>query len=120
MNRKEMNAQHKDVVLCRTDTVVVREPKLKVDLTRYVDEHRFVFDQAFDETSTNDRVYRGCVRPLIAAVFDRAKCTCFAYGQTGSGKTHTMMGPPKAQREADKTPAGSAGIFLLASQDIFR
>merc|ERR1719359_2560821 len=26
------------------------------------------------------------------------------------------MGPPKAQREADKTP----GIFLLAAQDIFR
>jgi len=118
MNRKEQQAQQQDVVLCRNNTVIVREPKLKVDLTRYVEEHNFLFDQTFDDTVTNEQLYCAAVRPIIDAVFHRAKCTCFAYGQTGSGKTFTMMGPPRRQCEgvADKTP----GIFHLAAQDIFR
>lgn len=118
MNRRELQAQQQDVVMCKNNQVLVREAKLKVDLTRYVEEHNFLFDHSFDENTTNDMLYNGCVRQLIDAIFSRAKCTCFAYGQTGSGKTYTMMGPPKAQREAgdDKTP----GIFLLAAQDIFR
>eukprot|EP00747_Dinoflagellata_sp_TGD_P108419 gnl/TRDRNA2_/TRDRNA2_170404_c0_seq1.p1 gnl/TRDRNA2_/TRDRNA2_170404_c0~~gnl/TRDRNA2_/TRDRNA2_170404_c0_seq1.p1 ORF type:complete len:684 (-),score=133.09 gnl/TRDRNA2_/TRDRNA2_170404_c0_seq1:92-2143(-) len=119
MNRREIAAQQQDVVECRgSNSVIVREPKLKVDLTRYVEEHTFLFDQAFDENVSNEMIYASCVRPLIDAVFQKAKCTCFAYGQTGSGKTFTMMGPPKAMREngMDKTP----GIFLLAAKDIFR
>lgn len=120
MNRNEVDNKQTDVVLCRNSAVIVREPKLKVDLTRYVEEHNFLFDQSFDETVTNEGLYQACVRPVIDAVFQRAKCTCFAYGQTGSGKTFTMMGPPKrlveGVPEKDRTP----GIFLLASQDIFR
>lgn len=120
MNRREVQAQQQDVVVCRNSAVVVREPKLKVDLTRYVEEHSFLFDQSFDETVSNEQLYCACVRPVIDAVFGRAKCTCFAYGQTGSGKTFTMMGPNKKQCEGipekDRTP----GIFLLAAQDIFR
>mmetsp|Transcript_21112 Transcript_21112/g.66721 ORF Transcript_21112/g.66721 Transcript_21112/m.66721 type:complete len:754 (-) Transcript_21112:168-2429(-) len=120
MNRREAQAQQQDVVVCRNSAVIVREPKLKVDLTRYVEEHSFLFDQSFDETVSNEQLYRSCVRPVIDAVFQRAKCTCFAYGQTGSGKTFTMMGPNKKQCEGipekDRTP----GIFLLAAQDIFR
>mmetsp|Transcript_114062 Transcript_114062/g.303210 ORF Transcript_114062/g.303210 Transcript_114062/m.303210 type:complete len:744 (-) Transcript_114062:133-2364(-) len=120
MNRREVQAQQQDVVICRNSAVVVREPKLKVDLTRYVEEHSFLFDQSFDETVSNEQLYCSCVRPVIDAVFGRAKCTCFAYGQTGSGKTFTMMGPNKKQCEGipekDRTP----GIFLLAAQDIFR
>jgi len=118
MNRREVQGQQQDVLLCRNNAVVVREPKLKVDLTRYVEEHNFLFDQTFDESVTNEMLYLSAIRPIIDAVFQRGKCTCFAYGQTGSGKTYTMMGPPKAHREGpngDKTP----GIFLLAAQDIF-
>lgn len=120
MNRGELESKQPDVVLCRNSAVIVREPKLKVDLTRYVEEHNFLFDESFDETVTNQQLYSDCVRPIIDAVFQRAKCTCFAYGQTGSGKTFTMMGPPKRLMEGlpekDRTP----GIFLLAAQDIFR
>lgn len=118
MNRREVQAGQQDVLMCRNNAVVVKEPKLKVDLTRYVEEHNFLFDQSFDESVTNEMLYCFAVRPIIDAVFQRGKCTCFAYGQTGSGKTYTMMGPPKSHREGpngDKTP----GIFLLAAQDIF-
>lgn len=120
MNRREVQAQQQDVVLCRNSAVVVREPKLKVDLTRYVEEHNFLFDQSFDETVSNEQLYGACVRPVIDAVFNRAKCTCFAYGQTGSGKTFTMMGPPKRELEGIPEKERTPGIFLLAAQDIFR
>ncbi|CAE7238568.1 Kinesin-13A [Symbiodinium microadriaticum] len=120
MNKREVQTAQQDVVMCRESAVIVREPKLKVDLTRYVEEHNFLFDQAFDETVTNESLYRSCVQPIIDAVFHRAKCTCFAYGQTGSGKTFTMMGPPKRLVENLAPEERTPGIFLLASQDIFR
>jgi len=120
MNRRELQAQQQDVVTCKNNAVIVREPKLKVDLTRYVEEHNFLFDHSFDDSVTNEQLYCTAVRPVIDAVFHKAKCTCFAYGQTGSGKTFTMMGPPRRLCEGipekDRTP----GIFLLAAQDIFR
>lgn len=116
MTKRESQSNSQDVVVCKGNAVVVREPKLKVDLTRYVEEHNFFFDSAFDETTSNEQLYIGCVRPLIDAVFKGAKCTCFAYGQTGSGKTFTMMGVTKVTSEKERV----TGIFLLASQDIFR
>jgi len=119
MNRREQQTGQADVVLCRNNSIIVREPKLKVDLTRYVEEHNFMFDQAFDETVSNEQLYCVCVQPIIDAVFNKAKCTCFAYGQTGSGKTFTMMGPPRRPGEPHDS-AATPGIFLLAAQDVFR
>ena len=40
------------------ECVLVHEPKLKVDLTKYLENQNFRFDYAFDENSTNDMVYR--------------------------------------------------------------
>ncbi|CAJ1419210.1 unnamed protein product [Effrenium voratum] len=120
MNKREVQTAQQDVVLCRDSAVIVREPKLKVDLTRYVEEHNFLFDQSFDENVSNESLYKNCVQPVIDAVFHKAKCTCFAYGQTGSGKTFTMMGPPKRLVENLAPEERIPGIFLLASQDIFR
>lgn len=119
MNRREAQSQQQDVVFCRNNQVIVREPKLKVDLTRYVEEHNFLFDQSFDEHVTNEQLYDACVRPAIDAVFSGAKCTCFAYGQTGSGKTFTMMGPHKRQTEGAADSEITPGIFLLAARDLF-
>ena len=55
------------------------------------------------------------MRPLIDALFNKAKVTCFAYGQTGSGKTYTMMGDASSDNPNNMTP----GLYLLAAQDIF-
>ena len=115
LGRREIAAKHQDVVACSNAAVFVKEPKLKVDLTRYVEEHSFQFDDAFGEEVTNDRLYNACVKPMVASMFEqKAKCTCFAYGQTGSGKTFTMLGEPSATPDDQ-----NAGIFLLASKDIF-
>lgn len=40
------------------DTVLVHEPKLKVDLTKFLENQQFRFDYAFDENSTNEIVYK--------------------------------------------------------------
>ena len=71
--------------------LVVNEPKVKVDLTKYLEKHTFSFDDCLDDNVTNDEVYRTTVQPLVATIFKNGKATCFAYGQTGSGKTYTMQ-----------------------------
>ena len=110
LGKKEIAKNDTDVVEIRNNKqVVVKELKVKVDLTKYVEEHVFNFDLAFDENVTNEQIYLQTVRPMIEAAFHKTKVTCFAYGQTGSGKTFTMMGNKK------QIP----GLYLLAAYDIF-
>ena len=110
LGKKEIAKNDTDIVEIRNNKqVVVKELKVKVDLTKYVEEHAFNFDLAFDENITNEQIYLQTVRPMIEAAFHKTKVTCFAYGQTGSGKTFTMMGNKK------QIP----GLYLLAAYDIF-
>jgi kinesin family protein 2/24 len=39
-------------------SLLVHEPKQKVDLTKYLENQAFQFDYSFDETTTNEVVYR--------------------------------------------------------------
>lgn len=94
LNKKELARKEEDVVTVYDNALTVHEPKLKVDLTAYVERHEFCFDAVLDEQVTNDEVYRGTVEPIIPTIFQRTKATCFAYGQTGSGKTFTMKPLP--------------------------
>jgi kinesin family protein 2/24 len=109
--KKETDRGEVDVL--QTDNVQsmsVLEPKTKVDLTKFTEEHNFFFDEVLGESCTNGQVYERCGCPLVRYVFEQdGKASCFAYGQTGSGKTHTMMGNPK-----------QPGLYFLAAEDIFK
>ncbi|XVF62580.1 hypothetical protein PTKIN_Ptkin09bG0019800 [Pterospermum kingtungense] len=94
LNKKEISRKEDDIVTVNENALTVHEPKLKVDLTAYVEKHEFCFDAVLDEHVTNDEVYRVTVEPIIPTIFQRTKATCFAYGQTGSGKTFTMQPLP--------------------------
>ncbi|KAK4767322.1 hypothetical protein SAY86_015072 [Trapa natans] len=95
LNKKEISRKEDDIVTVHDKAYLsVHEPKLKVDLTAYVEKHEFCFDAVLDEHVTNDEVYRVTVEPIIPTIFQRTKATCFAYGQTGSGKTFTMQPLP--------------------------
>ncbi|GFY85097.1 P-loop containing nucleoside triphosphate hydrolases superfamily protein [Actinidia rufa] len=95
LNKKEVARKEEDIVtVCDSAYLAVHEPKLKVDLTAYVEKHEFCFDAVLDEHVTNDEVYHVTVEPIIPIIFQRTKATCFAYGQTGSGKTFTMQPLP--------------------------
>ena len=59
LNNKELKKKEVDVVTCpNKDQVIVHEPKTKVDLTKYLDNQHFRFDYAFDDSATNDLVYK--------------------------------------------------------------
>ena len=110
LSKKEQSKNEKDIIDIRDNKkVIVKERKQKVDLTKYIEEHQFIFDLAYDQDSTNEKIYLETVRPMIQAAFNKVKVTCFAYGQTGSGKTYTMMGVK------NKIP----GLYLFAGYDIF-
>ncbi|RCV35772.1 hypothetical protein SEVIR_7G278200v4 [Setaria viridis] len=95
LNRKELSRKEEDIISVHDSSfLTVYEPKLKVDLTAYVEKHEFCFDAVLDEHVSNDEVYRETVEPIIPIIFQRTKATCFAYGQTGSGKTYTMQPLP--------------------------
>jgi hypothetical protein len=99
---QEMEKGEENIVSVASESgeVCVDEPKQKVDLTKFTERHKFVFDDALDHSVDNDTVYRYTVQPLVQTIFKMGKATCFAYGQTGSGKTYTMSPlPPRAAAE---------------------
>ena len=73
------------------------------------------FDCVFDDSSSNEIVYKYTARNLVHSIFEGGMATCFAYGQTGSGKTHTMGGEFKG-----KNQDCSNGIYALATRDVFQ
>ncbi|OMJ73142.1 hypothetical protein SteCoe_28238 [Stentor coeruleus] len=110
LSAREIRKNHYEIIEVTSPCdLVVKEEKLKVDLTKYLEGHNFTFDQVFNKETTNQDIYLTCVQPLISAAFDRMKITCFAYGQTGSGKTYTMMG--------EKT---IPGLYIMAAEDVFK
>jgi kinesin family member 2/24 len=98
-------------------SLYVAEPKQKVDLTKFTETHKFVFDDSLDHNVSNDVVYSHTVQPLVHTIFKAGKATCFAYGQTGSGKTYTMSPlPPRAAAEIltllGTTSFSEMGLFV--------
>uniref|UniRef100_A0A8D0DCR3 Kinesin-like protein n=1 Tax=Sander lucioperca TaxID=283035 RepID=A0A8D0DCR3_SANLU len=115
LNKQENNRKEIDVVsVPGKGTLLVHEPKQKVDLTKYLENQTFHFDYSFNETATNDLVYKFTAKPLVHSIFEGGMATCFAYGQTGSGKTHTMGGDFTGRQQNS-----AKGIYALAAQDVF-
>ncbi|KAI9480983.1 MAG: P-loop containing nucleoside triphosphate hydrolase protein [Benjaminiella poitrasii] len=107
LNRKELEKGEKDVApTMGTRSLQINEPKLRLDLTKYTEQHSFTFDDVFDSNCPNDVVYERTALPLVHYIFKGGKATCFAYGQTGSGKTFTMLD-------------SNRGLYILAARDIF-
>lgn len=81
MNKSE-SKRDSDVCTCimtkNEQNIVVHEPKKRVDLTTYMENHEFQFDQVFDEKSTNEDVYLATTYPLLRHVFDGFNATVFA------------------------------------------
>ncbi|GIL77938.1 hypothetical protein Vretimale_6530 [Volvox reticuliferus] len=113
ISKKERERGDEDVVdvLTKSNTVIVNEEKVKVDLTKYVEKHAFKFDEALDEQVSNEAVYQLTVGPLVRTLFRSGRASCFAYGQTGSGKTYTMSPLPIR---------ASADIFTYMAQQQYR
>ncbi|KAJ2999571.1 Kinesin-like protein kif24 [Globomyces sp. JEL0801] len=79
LSKKEARKGEQDIArIIGRRTIHVLEPKVKVDLTKYVENHEFVFDEAFDANASNEEVYRRTAQPLVQYIFEGGKATCFA------------------------------------------
>ncbi|NXJ84636.1 KIF24 protein, partial [Trogon melanurus] len=107
--REERRGEVNIITVKDKDTLLLHEKKEAVDLTQYILQHVFYFDEVFGESCTNQDVYMKTAHPLIQHVFNGGNATCFAYGQTGAGKTYTMIGTHR-----------NPGLYALAAKDIFR
>ncbi|KAH8377886.1 hypothetical protein KR093_007709 [Drosophila rubida] len=115
MSRRELQGKAVDIIsVPNRDSLIVHELRHKVDLTKFLEHHKFRFDYTFDEACGNTLVYEHTARPLIRTMFEGGNATCFAYGQTGSGKTHTMGG-----EFCGKVQDCTTGIYALAARDVF-
>ncbi|KAF9998677.1 Kinesin-like protein kif24 [Modicella reniformis] len=106
LNNKEFHRGEKDIATVSGRLLAIDEPKVRLDMTKYIERHKFAFDEVFDADATNEDVYRKTAYPLVQYLFEGGKATCFAYGQTGSGKTYTMLDQKQ-------------GLYVLAARDIF-
>ena len=116
-NHREFAQNDIDIITTeKKNTIIVKELKNKVDLTKYIEEHKFTFDRTYDENSSNQLIYNDMLKPMIEAAFNKTKITCFAYGQTGSGKTYTMLGNNHIKNDnGPQVP----GLYLLSCIDVF-
>ncbi|XP_054254073.1 kinesin-like protein KIF24 [Indicator indicator] len=107
--REERRGEVNIITVKDKETLLLHEKKEAVDLTQYILQHVFYFDEVFGESCTNEDVYMKTAYPLIQHIFNGGNATCFAYGQTGAGKTYTMIGTHR-----------NPGLYALAAKDIFR
>uniref|UniRef100_A0A8C8S6J2 Kinesin-like protein KIF24 n=1 Tax=Pelusios castaneus TaxID=367368 RepID=A0A8C8S6J2_9SAUR len=107
--REERRGEVNIITVEDKETLLLHEKKEAVDLTQYILQHVFYFDEVFGEACSNQDVYLKTAHPLIQHIFNGGNATCFAYGQTGAGKTYTMIGTPQ-----------NPGLYALAANDIFR
>ena len=116
-NHREFAQNDIDIIATeQKNTIIVKELKNKVDLTKYIEEHKYTFDRAYGENSSNQLIYNEMLQPMIESAFNKTKITCFAYGQTGSGKTYTMLGNNHIKNDnGPKVP----GLYLLSCLDMF-
>ena len=115
MSRKESEKGDCDVIQPVSDgSVIVHQPKLRVDLTREVEVSQFQFDGSFGECTCNLEVYEGGVKGLVECAVKGDMGTVFAYGQTGSGKTFTMMGSDMTGERRRRED--NSGLYYLAGE----
>ncbi|XP_060092594.1 kinesin-like protein KIF24 [Heteronotia binoei] len=107
--REERRGEVNIVTVEDKETLLLHEKKEAVDLTQYILQHVFYFDEVFGEACSNRDVYMKTAHPLIQHIFNGGNATCFAYGQTGAGKTYTMIGSHQ-----------NPGLYALAARDIFQ
>lgn len=93
ISKKEVGLGEIDCVSSINPKLYVHECKMKIDgITKFVEDHEFIFDNVFGDNHSTEDVYVHSILPTINMILNKGIVTCFAYGQTGSGKTYTMKG----------------------------
>lgn len=111
LNKKETDKKETDILETNSpDSLIVKEVRQKLDMTKYLEEHSFYFDAVFSENDSNTYIYNSIIKPLVYSAFEGTKVNCIAFGQTGSGKTFTMMG---------NLDNSVQGLYYISAKEIF-
>jgi hypothetical protein len=100
------------------DQIVVHAPKLKVDLTEVIENQHFRLYSSFDETSSNDLVYKYTTKPLVQTKFEIEVSTCFAYGQTGSVKIQAVTSRVRNNSARKESTPWKPNLSLISSKHL--
>lgn len=90
-------------------------------------QHTFIYDHCFlsrantssPRHSSQEKVFKTLVLPLVNNAFEGYNVCLFAYGQTGSGKSHSMMGSELIQNTSTIL-SPDAGIIPRFCHEIFK
>ncbi|TBU05893.1 kinesin-like protein [Hamiltosporidium magnivora] len=93
VRKKPIDSKDMDMIDIEKNVVTLNEPKVRLDLKKYTEQHVFSFDFVFSSSSKNEEVYCKSVFEIVSYVLNGGNGTVLAYGQTGTGKTHTMFHP---------------------------
>lgn len=75
-------------------------------------------EQVFGPDSTQEKLFKQSITPIVNEVMDGFNCTIFAYGQTGTGKTYTMEGGPRESDDGRRLSA-QAGVIPRSIRQVF-
>mgnify|MGYP003431290598 CR=1 FL=1 len=78
---------------------------------RHFNERHFDFEEIFEETSSQDDVYKVFRLKLLESALNGLNFCLMNYGQTSAGKTFTMFGEPDSKRE---------GLVLRFIRELFQ
>lgn len=56
----------------------VGDHRLRLDLSKYIEQHTFTVDDVFDAQADNNVLYQRTALPLVEYIFQGGKATCFA------------------------------------------
>ncbi|KAI5734996.1 hypothetical protein M8J77_012958 [Diaphorina citri] len=122
-SQKEEDGCHREIVKILNRDTIIFDPKqddsefffhgVKQSLRdinkKKSKEMEFLFDRVYGPSESNQDVYDGSTKDIIASLLEGYNCSVFVYGATGAGKTHTMLG-----NENHK------GIMYLTMVDLYR
>ena len=75
VRKRPVSEGQTDVIDCDKMSLVLNEPKKKVDLTQYIHQHKFRYDNCYSEYHNTESLYRRSVHSLVHNTFQGGTST---------------------------------------------
>nr|XP_034171220.1 kinesin-like protein KIF6 isoform X1 [Osmia lignaria] len=100
--------------------LVVPSQKTKEYPDNRPESWNFSFFRIFEESTTQEDVFKNVARPVVESALDGYNGTIFAYGQTASGKTYSITGKQESSETLGIIPRSLLYLFEAIQKVEFR
>lgn len=90
IRKRPVQHGERDIVEVDSPAIMVFEDKVKVDLTKYIHQHNFGYNETFGSDDSTSDLFDGSVRDLVENVFEGGTSTAFCFGK-GSHISHHLF-----------------------------